>query len=394
MSIQFQTRVPATKTSVNLEVTGFQQSEKKVVLIGRAAVAGGTVDTGAGVTILNFGDEALAKTECDGYFGADSELGEMVVAAIKALRYSDLPSKVFPKIVCYPMDNGDDDLETFLEGLVNEPMPHVAIPFDMSSSSNLTAFKLHLEVISGDNRGHFGQFGSFGHIGDSGEFATLGPIAEAQGTQHFVFPWLRDAAAVKANKVHEVAAAQAIIAAALPAPYNPVNGIRVGKIAPPSDKADHHTGGETGTVSLGLDSGLVPWVVDDAGEVRISRLITSLRSNAVAADQAYYDVNDWQVLYEYRYNCYLISEREQYKNQKRTATLVQALKSEFFQLALDFQTLGMFQEVEAFADQFTAEAVAGNRHAVIFKAPVNVVPGLHQKGIEITGTNQFDVLSF
>lgn len=391
--VSFTNRVPGTKTSVGIKVSGFRQSEKVVVLIGHASVAGGTVNPGVVTTIENFGDPVNAAAECATYFGANSEIGEMVVAAINSVLYSDLPSKVFPKIKVVALAEDDDDLETLLGSLQSLPMPHVASPFPITDATNLAALKLHLEAISGHNRGSNGQFGSVGYIASLDELATASPLSIAAGTQFLAFPWLRDSSAAKANKVHEVAAAIAILMAANPVPYNPTDEVRAGKLKPPTNASDYHSVGDTGTVALGLDAGLMPLFVDDSGEVRISRAIVSLRTNAEAIDDAYYDIQDWQIMYEYRFNCYIESKTEPFKNKKLSDQKLRDFKSAILKIAESFERQGMFQHVAKLADQFVAIREEGNRHAGIVKSPVNVVPGFHQKGIDITGTNEFDTIT-
>lgn len=393
MSVTFNNRVPGTKTSVALDITGFTQSEKVVVLIGHATEAGGNVDPGVVTTILNFGDPVKAKTECDTYFGSGSELGEMVVAAINAVVYTDMGSKVFPKIKVIALEFEDDDLESLLGDIISVPMPHVASPFPITDATNLASLKLHLEAISGHNRGKNGQFGSFGYIASQDEFAVASPLAIASGTQYLAFPWQRDTDATKANKVHEIAAATAILMAANPVPYNPVNEVRIGKLNAPTLSSDYHTSGDTGTEALGLDSGLMPILTNDAGEALISRSITSLRTESEAIDSAYYDIQDWQVLYEFRFNAYLASLKPPFKNKKLSDQKLLDFKSELLSLAYEFEELEMFQHVKKQADQFIARKEAGNRHAGIVATPVNVVPGFHQKGIDITGNNTFDTIT-
>ena len=395
MTVTFSNRVPGTKSSVGLKISALSQSTKTLVIIGHLSVAGGTVAAGVPQIIENFGNPDDAKTECDGYFGADSEIGEMVVAAINSILYTNSDNEgkniEFPVLKCIPMANGDDDLEAFLGKLLTVPMPHVVVPYDITDDTSRAALKDHLVAISGQGRGVHQQYGSFGYMGAFGELATVSPLAIAEATQVLSFPWLRDTAAGKANKLHEVAAAYAAICAGNAYPFNPVNDVKLGKVDPPSQVDDYHTGGDAGTVALGLAAGLVPLMVNAAGEVVISRSITALRSNEASPDAAYYDIQDWQVLYEYRYQAHVISQRQEFTNKKRTTDRTKELRTALIKRARDMQDDEALQHVDELVDQFTITIPKDNRHAAIYKTPLNVVPGFHQKGIDVIGTDEFDV---
>src|SRR4051812_7736043 len=97
MSISFNfTRNPSVKVAVQTVVKGLTQADDTLILIGHRAAAGGTAVTGVPISIANYGDPVLAQTECDAAFGAAAEISDMVVAAIKAVLFSDLVSKKFP----------------------------------------------------------------------------------------------------------------------------------------------------------------------------------------------------------------------------------------------------------------------------------------------------------
>lgn len=387
--ITFNNRVPGTKTSVEILAESITQVNNELIIIGHA-LAGITEGLNTPYQVLAFGDEVAAKTEIDALYGVDSEVSKMVVAAIDGVKYSDLPSISFPKIKVIAMASTDDDLEALLTSLPTLPMPHVAVWFDITDATLLSALKLHLEAISGSNKGRNGQFGSFGYPSTLGEFATVSPIAEA-GSIVLAMPWLRDGDVSPSQTVAEVSARAAALAAANPRPYNPTNGVRIGKMLPPVSTSDYHTDGDTGTVALGLDSGLIPLTVNAAGEVEISRLITSVRTDGASPDSVFYDVQDWQVLYDFRAQSYLLTKRPQFRNKKNSIETRKALLSATIKLAKDFEALGMFQNVDAYVDKFKVETVIGNPGAVRITVPVNVIPGLHQIGIEIKGVNQIDV---
>lgn len=384
------TRNPSVKVGVDVVQTGLVSANNTLVLIGRMAATGSSATAGAPVPISNYGDYVAAQTEVDTLFGAGSELGKMVIAAIKGITYSDLETKAYAPIVCLPMASTDTDLATLLANNISLPMPYVATCFPASDATNTLALKTHLQTISGNDRGINGQFGSFGFVGCDEDTATASPYGTTAATQVLLFAWLRDTSGTKANATYQTASALAAVCASLSQPYLPLNGVRVGGLVAPAKASDFHTAGDAGSVALGLNAGLVPLTVSKDGSVCISRTVTSLQSVSGVVDSAYYDMQDWQVLYLYRTNAYNMANSSTYKRAKASDKNLLSLKSELIKIAKDFELLEMFQHVDQLADQFTVTRPLDNRHAGVYACPVNVIPGFHNKGIGIDGTTAFD----
>ena len=117
------------------------------------------------------------------------------------------------------------------------------------------------------------------------------------------------------------------------------------------------------------------------------------RRVAGVADNAYFDMQDWQVLYLFRKNAFNISQQPNFKRAKATVAKARALKRELLAIARSMETLEMLQFIEQLANEFTFRRAADNRSAFIFEVPLNVVPGFHNKGIGLIGTTKFDLLT-
>jgi phage tail sheath gpL-like len=387
------TRSPSIKIPVVVNLAGLVAADNTLFLLGKVSVAGGAKAAGTITQINNYGDPALAATECDGYFGAGSELGEMVVAAIKGVLYSNLETKLFPpiKVIALANNSTSAGLAAVLANLLALPMPYIALPYESTDAVAMTAIQNHLTAINGNDRGPNGQFGSFGFMAVQDDTSTAAPTGVSASSQAICIPWLRDTATVKANKSANLSAAYAAICASLSVPFLPLNGITVGGIIPPVSSVDWHTAGDTGTVALGLDSGLSPLLVNGS-KVEISRSITTVRTVTGISDVAYYDLQDWQVLYYLRKNVYNIAAQPRYKRAKASIQKLQALKSELIQVCKSMEDLEMLQHVSKLADQFTVERSLLNRHASLYRVPANIIPGFHNKGIELDAGTQFDVV--
>ena len=99
------TRVPSTKVSVDISVSGLVAADDLLVVIGRRGATGGTATSLAQNLIANFGDPVAVATECDGLFGTGAEISEMIVAAVKGNYYGGQAEKKFPKIIAIAMAN-------------------------------------------------------------------------------------------------------------------------------------------------------------------------------------------------------------------------------------------------------------------------------------------------
>ncbi|RYZ86065.1 MAG: hypothetical protein EOP06_15185 [Proteobacteria bacterium] len=394
MSVQFQfTRNPSVKVHTEVQVSGLVSADNNLVLIGTLAATGSSAPINVPVALNNFGDPVAALAECTTLFGANSQLTEMVIAAIKAVLYSDLPSKLFPPIICIPMVSSASatELTALLAANLSFPMPYVALGFSANTTGVMAAIKAHITAINANDRGDNGQFGSFAFVATDSDTSVATPLGLAAATEGIVMPWLRDLQAQKANKVHQVSAAIAAISAALGVPFNPANGVTVGGLVPPTVAADYLTPGDAGSVALGLSAGLTPLVVSN-GSVKISRTITTKVTVTGIQDAAYYDMQDWQVLYYLRKQAYAVAQQPRYRQAKASIEKLQALKSELIKVAKTMEDLEMLQHVDLLTDQFTVARSQTNRHAAIYVVPVNVIPGFHNKGIDLIGGTQFDLV--
>jgi phage tail sheath gpL-like len=386
------TRVPSTKVGIDIETAGLVPGDNTLVLVGRMAASGASATENVPLFITNFGDPVAALAECTPLFGATSELTEMVIAAINGNFKSDNPSPVFPKIRVIPMANAkaDTDLAAALTANAAIPMPFVAIPFPSSDATARTAFLAHLTLISGMDRGSNGQFGSFGVMASLGTPSAVQTDGTTAMSEKLMIASLPDSAGTPANKVHQVAAAYAAVCASCGLPFLPLNGISVGGLVPPASHADWHTAGDAGSASLVLDAGVSPLMSGDSGVVRIMRSVTSYRPSSAVEAASYYDMQDWQSLYYFRANAFALAQQPRYLRAKATDKKLLALKSELIGVAKILEALEVFQYIDQLASQFTVTRPANNRNGGVYNIPVNVVPGFHNKGIGIEGTNQFD----
>ena len=386
------TRNPSVKVSVATQIDGLVTADSDLTLFGNIGAVAGTAVLGAVLFIQNYGDPVAAQAECDLLFGVGAQLTEMVIAAIKGNLFSDLATKSFPKIKVIPMANSATSagLAAVLAPLIAVPMPFIVLPYPATDSVALAAVKNQIIAINASDRGDNGQFGSFAFLATDADVPSATPSGLAAATEGIIIPYLRDLAVTKANALHKVAAAYAAVCAGNGLPFLPINGAKVGGLVAPVAATDYLTAGDAGSIALAMDSGLAPMQISVGGDVLAVRSITTRRPIASVEEVAYYDMQDFQVLYYLRKNAYVLAVQPRYKQAKATIQKLQALKSELIQLCKGLEALDMLQFVDKFAGSFTVDRAPTNRHAALYRVPVNIVPGFHNKGIALVGTTTFD----
>ncbi len=386
-------RTPATPVEVTFAAdTGQPTANQEVLLFGRLGPSGNSVPAYTLSLINNSGDPAAAKTEADGKFGTDSEASKMVQAAI----FANAGRSIFPQLKVIAIANGRSDYGASDEALTaaqKVKAEFLVIPYDAPSGTLMTKLKTHCALVSSASRTANNQFGTMGVVCDR---VFVDPSTLPTPDDKFIIPvWLRDTG-VSANaptkSVGEVAAAAAAVMAGNAVPFNPLDDVSVLGVAPPLQPSDWPTVGDSAESESALQRGWTPLYVKPNGEVAFVRTITSRLSvdgTGTPIVGSYYDVQDFQVLYLYKKTIYTRFVQPDFKK-KASGAVANRMKSEAIRLAQSFEDQEMFQAVSQLAKEFVVQRVVSDRHAFECKFPVNVVPGLHRKKVNIQATTEFD----
>ncbi len=396
-------RTPATPVEVTLAAsTGQPDANQEVLLFARQASSPGTATNYLPKKINNSGDSAAALTECNGYFGSGAEAVKMVQALIKGLEA--ISSSIFPQITVVPLpfaaaegSNPFGAADVALTNARNTKAEFIVSPYAGVSSGSLapsaTSLKNHCALVSGATRTANNQFGSFGVFVDRA--VTDPSTLPTPDTQFLVPVWLRDtgtAGDAPAYSVGEVAAAVAGRLAAQAIPFNPLDDETVGALAAPAKQSDWPSVGDSSESESALQKGWTPLYVKPNGEVAFVRSITARLSadgtgTPVVTD--YYDVQDFMCLYYFRKTLYTRFKQKDFKK-KNSGNVMKRMKAEAIRLAQSFEDQEMFQAVKQLAKFFKVQRATTDRHATEAYVPVNVVPGLHRKKVNIEAGTQFD----
>lgn len=367
--------------------TGLPSDIQELCLIGHAA--SGATGAYTAIAISNSGDLTAATAEANTKFGSGSELAKMVIAAVAA----NAGASTLPKITCIPLastDTGFGTSDTALTRLKTIKAEFVASCYDGNSATNRDLLKTACLTMSGAQRVGNNQFGTVGVVANQSvsDPSTLA----APDTQYIAAVYLRNATPTYTNG--ELAAAVAAKMAGNISPFNPLDSVTVGSVAAPAAQADWITVGAGLESESALTKGWTPLYVKPNGEVAIVRTVTTrITSDGLTVVGAYYDVQDFQVLYLWRKTVFTRFSQPDFKQRKASSETAREILSELIRLATAFEGENMFQAVKELAKQFRVERSLSDRHRFDVKTPVNVIPGMHVIATNIEAGTQFDTIS-
>lgn len=370
---------------------GTPSTLQNLMLIGHASSGATGVNTV--VSINNVADIAAASGEAGAKFGDGSELAKMVIAAVTA--NVNAGSGNFPSIKCVPLASTDTAFGTSdaaLTAAAKVRQEFVVSPYDGNSSSNTNKIIAFARSISGPQNVENNQFGTMAvYFNRSVADPSALPLYD---TQFGYGVYYRDTVNANGMSVGEAAAAAAALTASAAVPFNPLNKVEIPNIAAPSLIADQISVGAGLESEAALTKGWTPLYTKPNGATAFVRTVTARRtSNGTTAVTAYYDVQDFQVLYYWRNTVVNRLNQPDLVNVKASITTAKLIKSELLRLATLFQTNGMFQNVNQLASQFIVERSSSDRGRFDIQTPVNVIPGLSVVATNIIATTQFDNLT-
>jgi phage tail sheath gpL-like len=126
--------------------------------------------------------------------------------------------------------------------------------------------------------------------------------------------------------------------------------------------------------------------------VVIVRSVTSrvTTGDSVTAVTAYYDVQDFQVLYFTRKSIVSRFNQPDFQRVKASTAEGKVVRGEVIAILSTLETQGMLQAVEQLAPQVVVQRNVSDRSRFDVFIPVNVVPGLHVIASNIQAGTQFD----
>lgn len=386
-------KTPARPVEVTFAAeTGIPSANQEVVLIGHKHATSGSIAAYAMTTITNAGDLTAASGEVATKFGAGSELAKMVLAAIRATQGLG----TVPTLKAIPLassDVGFGSTDEALTTLARYKAELVVSPYDGQDDTLRNKLRDAMILMSGAQRVENNQFGSVGVVFNRTE---ADPSTLDQFDSQFIMGcWLPDSG-TPAYSIGEMAAACAARAAANPSPFNPLDDIDIGGVDAPVNEADWPTIGAGLESEACLTRGWTPLRVKSNGKVAFVRTVTGRLSPDGSGSPlvtAYYDLQDFQVLYLFRKTIFTRFSQTDFKQRKASVETAREIKAETIRLMTLFEDQNMFQAVAELSKLVQVERSTSDRHRFDVKIPVNVIPGLHIIATNIEAGTLFDTIS-
>lgn len=385
-----QQKTPGRPTEITFAPeTGIASDAQQLILIGHAA--SGATGTNTIVAVNNVADLAAASGEVASKFGDGSELAKMVLAAVEA----NEGGSTFPAIKCCVLSSVETTIPVAAQTAIKATRAGISflvMCYDMKTAQERDILKSLALTMSGAQRVENQQFGSFG-VGANFDVADPSALF-AFDTQFLIGIYKRDSAPTKS--LGETAARAAARMASNGIPFNPQDDVTLNSEAAPVNQSDWITVGAGLESETVLQLGWTPLWVKPNGEVAFVRTVTGRISTDGSGDApatAYYDNQDFQVLYLWRKTVYTRFSQPDMKQRKTSGGAAQDILGEVVRLAGTFEDQQMFQAVAKLAKRFRVERNAVDRHRFDVYTPVNVIPGLHVIATNVEATTEFDVIT-
>lgn len=410
-SIGFQ-KTPARPVEITFAAQGGLPNPNQTLgLIGHMGATGGAPVSGVAsgtatpyipLVVNNVADPTAGAIEANAKFGAGSELALMVIAAIQA--NAAVGASNFPMITAIPLAPGDADfgplnpasIPAALAACDKFECEFLVSPYDSQNETLTRQLITQATSMSGATRVQNGQYGTVAVAFNRGQ--TDPSMLFKYDTQFVSLPWLRDTGTgdnAPAYSLGEMAAAYAGVLGGNAVPFNPVDNNVVGDVLAPALQSDWITVGAGLESESALTNGYSPLRVLPNGNVAIVRSVTARVTvgDGVTAVTAYYDVQDFQVLYFFRKAVAARFNQTDFTNQKASQAEAALARSEVIRLASTFEDQNMFQNVSGLSPQIQVQRNASDRSRFDVFIPVNVVPGLHVIATNVQATTVGDVFT-
>lgn len=375
---------------------GLPTDQQELLLIGHGASGMAASALYTATVISNVADLKAASGEVAAKFGDGSELSKMILAAVTA----NLGGGTFPAIKAVALASSDTDFGATDAALVaakKVKAEYLVSPYDLQDATLRDKLKLAVIEMSGPHRVHNNQFGTLGVLANRS--VTDAANLASPDTLSLVPIWLRDTGTADNApdySIGELAAMAAARMASNLSPFNPLDDVTINGLVAPKLSSDWITVGAGLESEVALGRGVTPLRVKPNGEVSFVRTVTARLSNdgsGTPVVTAYYDVQDFNVLFFFRKAIYTRFAQPDFKQRKASDDTGREIKSEAIRLATVFEDAGMFQAVSKLAKYFQVERNISDRHRIDLKIPVNVVPGLHVIATNIEAGTMFDVIT-
>jgi len=275
-------------------------------------------------------------------------------------------------------------------------------PYEIADDTDVdTTYLRFFEYIAEVNaaaeveNNHFGTIGFYGNISTTAaSAASLTAIVNSQFGEGMFYPYANADNLIQFSAAQCAAGAAALVVAT-GIPFNSLDGVAITGFPIPSDLTTKIStvGGDNSISDIVMGQGWTPITINKNNQAAFVRTVTSLLTlpNSGAPVTAYFDVQDWQIVFynrQVKYDTF----KQQFTNVKFSARIAGRLKAVAIAIDKQFEGLGMFQGVSQAAQYYQVSQDPTNRSRAIVYTPIDIIPNLHSIYVQLGLTTQFDTV--
>ncbi len=287
--------------------------------------------------------------------------------------------------------DGAQDLGTMTEGIASK---YYLGYHDMSTASaalttqfkNIIDIKNSYYVVSQNN-----GVGAFGFLANTSTIKTSANTLPELNDRYMVTTYFpvpsNPLATTQLNDVYSSSAsAFVMVCAALNGkPFNPLNNITSSTLTAPSSKLYQLKKGAQSDSEVVLNRGYTPLYVDKFGKVATVRVVTSMLTleGTSLPDGEFFPITTQQILMSFNESMLAYYALPQFQNQRETDTVKGAVWAGAYNMAVNYQTDGMFANVAASKDLFQVRENPDQVDSWFVDIPAQVVPELNNLFVNV-----------
>lgn len=286
-----------------------------------------------------------------------------------------------------------DATQTVFELMDTIPMTAIVNPYNVATNTDVSTNQVAFfdYIVSANQpteveKGHFGVFGVFANT-------TISPQQMSTLPSNIDYHWYAPVYYPYSPLVGEYPQSAAVVAAAYAtflscnsAPYNPQSILTIPALLSSANVQNRVVYGLTGSTSseIALQKGWSPLCVSASGGVFAARLVTgeiTIPGTGVI-DQEFFPVSTWQIVTYFQQQLYVALLVAGVKQIRQTPQALTKIKGVVVATMLNFQNLGMFENVENLSKRVVVER-SNIPDTVIIQVPITVIPEFASANVQV-----------
>lgn len=292
------------------------------------------------------------------------------------------------------LDMNLDATQTVFANMDSVPFTCIVNPYNVATntdiSTNQVEFFNYIAQVNQPTeveKGHFGVLGVFANttIPATSMGNSLPTAVNDNWYAPVYYPYIPNVGEYPQTAAF-IAAAVACFFSCNSAPYNPQSSIVIPSVLSSANTQNRVTLGLTGAScsEIALDLGWSPLCVNTAGQVFPARLITGQTTlpGTSVVDVEFFPLTTWQIVTLFQQQIYVALLAMGIKQLRQSPQILSKVKSTVVGVMLNFQNLGMFENVATLAKEVVV-LQSNIPDTIIIQVPITVIPELASANVQV-----------